>query len=131
MGLSDIFQSLKSGTLTLTALKMGSIILDVSLDARNPNADFLLVVPVLIAEEVDQGEFFDVDSSREKPPGHDGVDERANRVAQNDLKVEMRFRISLNPCMAKTKKNQTSYVCGPGPIQIRLHNFIRYCKIQR
>ena len=125
MGLSDIFQSLKSGTLTLTALKMGSIILDVSLDARNPNADFLLVVPVLIAEEVDQGEFFDVDSSREKPPGHDGVDERANRVAQNDLKVEMSFRISLNPWQKRKKIKLPLCV-----VQYEL-GFIRYRKIQR
>ena len=74
-----------------------SIILGVALDAGNPDADSLLVVPVLVAEEVDEGELFDVDPAAEESPGHDGVDDRANRVAKNDLKFGIiSFEVNLD-----------------------------------
>ena len=94
-----------------------SIILGVALDAGNPDADSLLVVPVLVAEEVDEGELFDVDPAAEESPGHDGVDDRADRVAQNDLKFGI-ISFEMNLKVKKTFYDRTSTGTNLRPFRI-------------
>jgi hypothetical protein len=48
----------------------------------------LLIRFVIISEEVEEKEFFGVNSSREKLPRDDRVDQRTNWIAKNNLETK-------------------------------------------
>ena len=62
--------------------KMTSLIVNTeSLDKWDSDSNSLLVIDVVVAEEVDEGELLDVDPAGEKLPGDDRVDDEANGIA--------------------------------------------------
>lgn len=57
----------------------------VAVNTRQPGRNKLLVLSVVIAEEVEQSDLFDVDAIFEEFPANCRVDNRAYRIGQNYL----------------------------------------------
>ena len=64
------------------------LIVEESSNERNSDSDLLLISSVIFSEEVEESEFLDVNSSREKLPGNESVDQSANGIAKNNLETK-------------------------------------------
>ncbi len=72
------------------------LIVDESLNERNSNSDLLLICFVIFSKEVEESEFFNVNSSSEKLPRHDRVDHRTNWIAKNNLETKEKYQNHFN-----------------------------------